>query len=144
MPPPADMTVEEPASTQVLTPLSTTSLTPAPLRRATYVQVCDLAKPFSIDDVKLREEISKLERLANDEAENETKKPSDPTDSERSSDDQATTEEVATETASATASVTKLRMSGSKENIAENQFQHQSQSSYKKLSPPSNGFNLCL
>lgn len=133
-----------PASAQVLTPLSTTSLTP--LRRATYVRVCDLAKPFSIDDDKLQEEINKLERSANGEAENEANKSSRRTDTEKSCDDQATstTGKVDEETATATAAFTKLQIGGSKENVAEDQFQHQSKSRYKKLSPPSNGFNLCL
>jgi len=140
-----DMAVQavDPASAQVLTPLSTS---PTPLRRATYVRVCDLAKPFSIDDDKLQEEIKKLERSANGEAENEADKSSGRTDTEKSCDDQATstTGKVDEETGTATAAFTKLRIGGSKENVAEDQFQHQSKPPYKRLSPPSNGFNLCL
>lgn len=136
-----------PPSAQVLAPLSTTS--PTPLRRATYVKVCELAKPFSIDEDKLREQINMLEKSAAEAAENNAIKSSDPTsDAERSSDEEivsaAKKEKLDAETTSTTAAITKLRIGGSKENVTDNQFQHQNKSSHKKLSPPSNGFNLCL
>ena len=156
VPPHQHMTMESPAGSSVLAPLSTTtSSQPTALRRASYIRVADLVKAFKVDDEKLKEELDKLNdpdrkdvgaKLSDetsDEATGKEKNATEATEAEAESGKE--TPESAPKVSDATTSLSKLRLSGSMENVSEEQFQQRGKTAFrKKLSPPTGGYNLCL
>lgn len=154
VPPHQHMTMQSPAGSSVLAPLSTTtSSQPTALRRASYIRVADLVKAFNVDDEKLKEELdklndpdsrdvaAKLSDEASDEATGKEKNATEAIEAETGTE----TPEKAPKVSDATTALSKLRLSSSKENVSEEQFQQRGKAVFrKKLSPPSGGYNLCL
>lgn len=148
--------MESPAGS-VLAPLSTTtSSQPTALRRASYIRVADLVKAFKVDNEKLKEELdklndpdsrdvaAKLSDEASDEATGKEKNATEATEAEAGESGKETPES-APKVSNATTALSKLRLSSSKENVSEEQFQQRGKTVFrKKLSPPSGGYNLCL
>lgn len=150
VPPHQHMAMESPAGSSVLAPLSTTtSSQPTALRRASYIRVADLVKAFKVDDEKLKEELDKLNdpdsrdvaaKLSDEASDEATGKEKNATETEAESGKE--TLESAPKVSTA---LSKLRLSSSKENVSEEQFQQRGKTVFrKKLSPPSGGYNLCL
>jgi hypothetical protein len=132
---------------------TTTSSQPTALRRASYIRVADLVKAFKVDDEKLKEELdklndpdsrdvaAKLSDEASDEATGKEKNATEAIEAETGTE----TPEKAPKVSDATTALSKLRLSSSKENVSEEQFQQRGKAVFrKKLSPPSGGYNLCL
>jgi hypothetical protein len=144
----------EPTAGSVLAPLSsTTSSQPTALRRATYIRVADLVKPFNVDEEKLKDELDKLKNpdikdapaKSSDDgatADDATEKGKNATEAEAGSGTE--TPENVPEIPYASAALSKLRLGSSKENVSEDQFQQRAKTFRKKLQPPSSGYNLCL
>jgi len=153
VPPHQHMAMESPAGSSVLAPLSTTtSSQPTALRRASYIRVADLVKAFKVDDEKLKEELDKLNdpdsrdvaaKLSDEASDEATGKEKNATETEAESGKE--TPESAPKVSDTTTALSKLRLSSSKENVSEEQFQQRGKAVFrKKLSPPSGGYNLCL
>ena len=153
VPPHQHMAMESPAGSSVLAPLSTTtSSQPTALRRASYIRVADLVKAFKVDDEKLKEELDKLNdpdsrdvaaKLSDEASDEATGKEKNATKAEAESGKE--TPESAPKVSDTTTALSKLRLSSSKENVSEEQFQQRGKTVFrKKLSPPTGGYNLCL
>ena len=157
--PPHQQNVTMEAGTgSVLAPLSTTtSSQPTALRRASYIRVADLVKPFNVDEEKLKDELDKLsdpdtkdapaKSSASDEGSDDdvaSGKEENATEAEAGSEGSDTPENVP-EISDASAALSKLQLGSSKENVSVEQFQQRGAKTFrKKLQPPSSGYNLCL
>lgn len=144
----------------VLAPLSTTtSSQPTALRRASYIRVADLVKPFNVDEEKLKDELDKLnipdakdapaKSSGGDEGSDDgvaSGKEKNATEAEAGSEglDTRSTPENVPEISDASAALSKLQIGSSKENVSVEQFQQRAKTFRKKLQPPSSGYNLCL
>ena len=143
----------------VLAPLSTTtSSQPTALRRASYIRVADLVKPFNVDEEKLKDELDKLsdpdtkdapaKSSAGDEGSDDgvaSGKEKNATEAEAGSEGSDTPENAPEISDDASAALSKLQLGSSKENVSVEQFQQRGAKTFrKKLQPPSSGYNLCL
>ena len=143
----------------VLAPLSTTtSSQPTALRRASYIRVADLVKPFNVDEEKLKDELDKLsdpdtkdapaKSSAGDEGSDEgvaSGKEKNAAEAEAGSEGSDTPENAPEISDDASAALSKLQLGSSKENVSVEQFQQRGAKTFrKKLQPPSSGYNLCL
>lgn len=157
VPPQQQNMTMEPGTGSVLAPLSTTtSSQPTALRRASYIRVADLVKPFNVDEEKLKDELDKLSNpdtkdapaksSAGDEGSDDgvaSGKEKNATEAEAGSEGSDTPENVP-EISDASAAHSKLQLGSSKENVSVEQFQQRAKTFRKKLQPPSSGYNLCL
>lgn len=158
--PPHQQNVTMEAGTgSVLAPLSTTtSSQPTALRRASYIRVADLVKPFNVDEEKLKDELDKLsdpdtkdapaKSSAGDEGSDDgvaSGKEKNATEAEAGSEGSDTPENAPEISDDASAALSKLQLGSSKENVSVEQFQQRGAKTFrKKLQPPSSGYNLCL
>ena len=157
--PPHQQNVTMEAGTgSVLAPLSTTtSSQPTALRRASYIRVADLVKPFNVDEEKLKDELDKLsdpdtkdataKSSAGDEGSDDgvaSGKEKNATEAEAGSEGSDTPENAPEISDDASAALSKLQLGSSKENVSVEQFQQRAKTFRKKLQPPSSGYNLCL